>query len=160
LLNALTRARAKIGDYAFTTVHPHVGVVEYADFTQISIADLPGILPDLTRGFGTRFLAHLQKCKIIIFVVDVSSSTNEHPYEQYVSMRNAIDFYDSAFLKQKKTIVVAHKVDELEAGDLRLDELRQRLDGEQPVVPMSAKKRINLSKFLKFLRHVYESSTP
>ena len=54
LLNALTRARPKIGDYSFTTLHPHVGVVEFEDFEQITIADLPGLLPDLTRGFGTK----------------------------------------------------------------------------------------------------------
>ena len=65
LLNVLTRARAKIGDYSFTTLHPQVGVVEYEDFVQVSITDLPGILPDLTRGFGTKYLHHLEKCKIL-----------------------------------------------------------------------------------------------
>ena len=160
ILNALTRARAKVGDYAFTTVHPHVGVVEYEDFIQISIADFPGLLEDLTRGFGTRFLAHLEKCTILVIVLDVSSRCPTHPYDQYLAVKNAIDTYNSDFLKLKKTIIVAHKVDELENNDSRLDELRSQLgDNSHPIIPMSAKGRINLSKFLRLLRHVFEKKS-
>lgn len=152
LLNALTRARAKIGDYSFTTLHPHVGIVEYEDFTQISIADLPGLLPDLTRGFGTKFLHHLERCKIIIFVIDISA---EAPLQQYMDMRNALNFYDENILKTKPTLVVAHKIDKLESNENLLN-FKKKID--LPVIPMSAEKKINLTKFLKLIRDIYDQN--
>lgn len=158
ILNALTRARAKVGDYAFTTVHPQVGVVEYADFMQISIADLPGLLSDLSRGFGTRYLTHLKKCSILIFVLDASSKCPTHPLEQYTNIANAIAFFNDSFLRHKKKVIVAHKIEELEEGDRRLIELKEHLSKEHlPLIPMSAQKRINLSKFLRYLRDIYEN---
>lgn len=150
LLNALTRARAKIGDYSFTTLHPHVGVVEYEDFVQISIADLPGILPDLSRGFGTKYLHHLEKCKILVFVLDLS----ENPLQEYLDMVKALETFDSNLIKVKPRIVVGHKIDK-EKSIENLVELKSKLS--VPVIPMSAKEKINLSKFLKILRNVYEN---
>jgi GTP-binding protein len=161
LLNALTRARAKVGDYSFTTLHPHVGVIEYEDFLQISLADLPGLLPDLARGLGTRYLRHLEKCKILLFVVDMSSEESS-PHEQFEDMVKCIDFYEGSYLKSKKSILIAHKVDKLPSGgqelNEKLNELRRHVHHDMPIVPMSADKRINLKKFMKLLRDVYLSS--
>ncbi|CAF0776776.1 unnamed protein product [Brachionus calyciflorus] len=150
LLNALTRARAKIGDYSFTTLHPQVGVVEYEDFVQISIADLPGILPDLTRGFGTKYLHHLEKCKILVFVLDLS----KNPHQEYLDMKNALDTFDISFVKNKPRIIVGHKIDD-NASEANLNDLRSRI--QVPIIPMSAEKKINLTKFLKILRDVYDN---
>ncbi|RNA25618.1 mitochondrial ribosome-associated GTPase 2 [Brachionus plicatilis] len=149
LLNALTRARAKIGDYSFTTLHPHVGVVEYEDFKQISIADLPGILPDLTRGLGTKYLHHLEKCKILIFVIDLSLN----PEQQFKDMTRVLDIFDSSLLQKKPKIVIGHKIDNQVSKD-NFALLKEKI--QLPIVPMSAQKKINLSKFLKILRHVYD----
>lgn len=150
LLNALTRARAKIGDYSFTTLHPHVGVVEYEDFKQISIADLPGILPDLTRGLGTKYLHHLEKCKILIFVIDLSAN----PEQQFEDMTRVLKVFDASLLSKKPSVVIGHKIDKIESR-VNFEEFRSKI--QLPIVPMSAEKKINLTKFLKTLRYVYDN---
>jgi GTP-binding protein len=150
LLNALTRARPKIGDYAFTTQHPHVGIVEYEDFLQLSIADLPGLLPDMS--FGKNFLYHLEKCKIILYVIDI---TRNNPLEQYNDMRNILLNFDNNFLINKPSILIANKIDVLEKIDPSglkriLDDLK--LHSNQIVAPVSALNKINLKKFLRIFR--------
>ncbi len=150
LLNALTRARAKIGDYSFTTLHPHVGIIEYEDFKQISIADLPGFLPDVTRGLGTKYLHHLERCKIILLTIDLSS---EKPLEQYNDMRNLLEKYDENILKQKPTIIVGTKIDKANAYT-NLVEFRKKIN--LPVIPVSAEKKINLRKLMTFMRDFSE----
>lgn len=153
LLNALTRARAKIGDYSFTTLHPHVGIVEYEDYLQISLADLPGLLPDLTQGFGTKFLHHLERCKIIIIVVDMSSN---NPIQQYEDMKNALNFYNPNLLIEKPILIIGQKIDKLSETERtdKLNDLNIKLN--LPIIPMSAEKKINLKKFLIILRNIYE----
>lgn len=151
MLNALTRARAKIGDYSFTTLHPHVGVIEYKDFKQISIADLPGLLPDLTRGFGTRYLHHLERCKMILLTIDLS---NEKPLEQYAQMRNVLDAFDSKLLKEKPLLVVGTKIDKENSYE-NLAKFRQEIN--LPVIPVSAEKKINLRKLMTLIRDFYEN---
>ncbi len=152
-----------------------VGCVEYEDFLQISIADLPGLLPDLTSGFGTRYLHHLERCKIIIFVLDFSKLSelgdqNNDTFEQYLNMKNVLDSYDRELLKNKSLIIIAHKIDILllnDSIDEKVEEFKTKLfvynksNGQgsdiPPIIPVSAKDKINLNKFLKLLRNVYEN---
>ena len=175
LLNALTRARAKIGDYSFTTLHPQVGCVQYEDYLQISVADLPGLLADLTRGLGTKYLHHLDKCKMLLFVLDVSMPRGDHGapmtlLDQYTNMSNVLNTFDARLMATKPVIVIAHKIDSVIArsADEQLAALRQHLTESHqgtdlPAIPtviaMSAEKKINLVKFLKLLRSVYEKTT-
>lgn len=75
LLKTLTNANVKIGNYFFTTRHPQVGVLEYDDFTQIAISDLPGLIEDSNknRGLGVRFLRSVERCVCLLYVVDMST---------------------------------------------------------------------------------------
>lgn len=149
-MNALTRAKTKVGDYAFTTLHPHVGVVEYEDFTQISIADLPGMLPDPSRGLGTGFLRHVERSKIIVFVIDLSLND---PLQQFYDMKKNLEFYDPSIFETKPFIIVGSKVDKEEAKK-NIKMLQDNLT--TPVIPMSSTDRINIKKFLIYLRSVYD----
>ncbi len=159
-MNSLTNARAKIGDYSFTTVHPQVGVVEYEDFEQISIADFPGILPDITRGFGTKYLHHLNKCKIFLFVVDISENGQEEACTQFLKLKSILNNFDSNILANKPRIIIANKADNFASQtDLKkkLNEFKKNENiKNELVIPISAEKRINLIKFMKILRHLYE----
>jgi len=122
---------------------------------QISIADLPGLLPDLTRGFGTKYLQHLDRCKMILLVLDLSQVDKKEPYEQYKQMINALNSFDESLLQRKQLIIVGNKVDSANAMD-NLLRLNQLID--QVVIPISTKEKINLKKFMKILRAVYEKN--
>ena len=139
-----------MGDYAFTTLHPHVGVVEYEDFTQISIADLPGMLPDPSRGLGTGFLRHIERSKIIIFVIDLSL---HEPLQQYYDMRKNLEFFDPDMFKTKPFIIIGSKID-LEDAKKNFSAIKKEF--EEPIIPMSTANRINITKFLIYLRSDYD----
>lgn len=152
MLNALTRARAKIGDYSFTTLHPHVGIIEYKDFKQISIADLPGLLPDLTRGFGTRYLHHLERCKMILLTIDLAAND---PLQQYNQMRNVLNKFDENLLKQKPLVVIGTKIDKENAY---ANWLKFKEQIQLPVIAVSSDKKINLRKLMTIIRDCYEQN--
>lgn len=153
ILNALTRARTKVGDYAFTTLHPHVGVVEYEDDVQLLIADLPGMLPDLTRGLGSGFLRHIERSKIILFVIDLSL---DNPLQQYYDMRKNLEFYDEKMFESKPFIIIGSKID-LEKSKENLIKIKNNLkEFNYSIIPISTSEKINLTKFLVYLRDVYD----
>lgn len=124
--------------------------MEYEDFTQISIADLPGLLPDLTRGFGTKYLHHLDRCKMIILVIDLARNDS---FEQYENMVKALNSFDANLLKLKPLIVIGNKVEEQYAYENYLY-LKKKFNN--PIIPISTKQTINLKKFMTILRDVYE----
>ena len=95
--------------------------VRYEDFEQLSIADLPGLLPDLS--FGKNFLYHLDRCNIILYVVDV---TRENPVKQFEDMQNILLDFDENLVKAKPSILIANKIDVLEKDDPK--ELKEKLD--------------------------------
>jgi len=134
-------------------LHPQVGIVEYQDFKQISIADLPGLLPDLSRGFGTKYLHHLEKCKMIILVIDLAMTNESAPLEQYRRMKSALNFFNKKLLEDKRLLVVGNKIDAENAQE-NLAELKKEI--EEVLVPVSTKQKINLTKFMRILRDTYE----
>ncbi len=130
--------------------------IRYEDFEQLSIADLPGLLPDLS--FGKNFLYHLDRCNIILYVVDV---TRENPVRQYEDMKNILLDFDENLVKAKPSILIANKIDVLEKDDPK--ELKEKLDNLRRnsnliVAPVSALNKINLKKFLKIFRDLHDNT--
>ena len=126
--------------------------MEYEDFQQISLADFPGLLPDLSRGFGVRYLHHLERCKIILPVVDISS---EDPVNDLQAFFDAVNSYNQSILGGKPLVIVASKADKVDNVQDKLDFLREKYD-QMPIIPISAEKKINLTKFLTLLRDIYD----
>ncbi|CAD6996850.1 unnamed protein product [Ceratitis capitata] len=151
LLNAITRAKPKVAPYAFTTLRPYIGMVQYDDFTQLAVADLPGLIPDshLNKGLGIQFLKHAERCKVLLIVLDVS--LNE-PLKHYEQLLHELSQF-SANLAERPKIVVANKMDLPEAKD-NLQELQSKLNLK--VIPISAKSGTNLSELLSVMREYYE----
>jgi len=111
LLNAITHAHSRVGDYPFTTLNPHLGILRN-DFKNIVIADMPGIIEGAHRGkgLGLRFLRHIERTKLLVLVIDISAA---EPLKQYKCLLYEFKEYKSVLLN-KPRIVVFNKIDLLE----------------------------------------------
>jgi len=120
-LSAVTAATPKMADYPFTTLHPHLGVVELGAAERFVIADLPGLIEGASEGagLGHQFLGHAERCEAIIHLVDGSQ---EDPGQSYTTIRKELIDYDEQFLS-KPEIVVLNKCDSLDD-----DTIKQRQD--------------------------------
>lgn len=110
LLSAVTRARPKIADYPFTTLHPHLGVA-WVDNREIVMADIPGLIEGAHEGIGLgdRFLKHVERCAAFLHLID---GTAEDVVTPYVTIRRELELY-KADLVQKPEVVAINKCDSL-----------------------------------------------
>ena len=108
LLAALTNANPKIANYKFTTINPNLGVASYDD-KEITIADIPGLVEGAHEGIGLgiQFLKHIERCKSLLHLIDV---TNLDLNESYNQVKNELKSY-SAKLLEKKELIVLNKID-------------------------------------------------
>ncbi len=120
LLRALTGAKPKVAAYPFTTLHPIIGTITFDDYTSLTIADLPGLISGASRGVGLghAFLRHIERSRILAYVIDIAGTDGRKPWEDYLSLREEIEKYDASLL-ERKSIVIANKMD-LPAGQSNL----------------------------------------
>lgn len=153
-LAAVSRARPKIADYPFTTLHPNLGVV-YADGGEFVVADIPGLIEGASEGtgLGTRFLGHVERCAVLLHLVD---GTQDDPAEAYRIIRKELDAY-AGILANKHEIVALNKVDALmdEERDKKMQTLQEAC-GKQ-VYPLSGVAGLGLKEMLNALYSVIDS---
>ncbi len=116
LLTAISRARPKIAPYPFTTLHPQIGIVEYSDFERLTVCDVPGVIKGAHEnvGLGHAFLRHIQRCKVLVILLDMAGTDNRRPWDDYKDLLAELELYDPALLKRRR-LVVANKMDEAAA---------------------------------------------
>jgi len=135
-LAAVSHARPKIADYPFTTLRPQLGVVRLHD-EEFVLADLPGLIEGASEGagVGTRFLGHVERCSVILHLVD---GTLEDVGDAYRTIRQELDFYGHG-LSDKPEIVGLNKTDALDprAARIKLGELRRAAGRGARVLPVS-----------------------
>jgi GTPase len=126
LISTVSAARPKIADYPFTTLEPHLGVVDLGDFRTFVVADIPGLIEGAHEGhgLGDRFLRHIERTKLLLHLIDMSSVSGRDPVTDYEVINRELAAYDSQ-LASRPQIVVATKIDALDEPD-RLERLRQR----------------------------------
>ena len=133
LISVISAAKPKIADYPFTTLEPNLGVVDLGDFRTFVVADIPGLIEGASSGagLGDRFLRHVERTKLIVHLVDVSSLSERDPAEDYEIINRELAHYD-ANLAERPQIVVATKIDALDNPE-RLEDLRVRAakDGKE-----------------------------
>ncbi len=123
LTTRITKARPKTAAYPFTTLHPQIGVIDYSDEVKgtkrLLLADVPGLIEGAheNRGLGHRFLRHIERCALLIFLVDMAGTDARDPRNDYKHLLNELKLYDPALLK-KPRLVVANKMDVPEAAAL------------------------------------------
>ena len=155
LLTAISRARPKIAPYPFTTLHPQIGIVEYPDFFRLTVCDVPGLIEGAHRnvGLGHEFLRHVERCKMLVILVDMAGTDNRAPWDDYHSLLNELELYDPA-LVEKPRLVVANKMDE-PAAEANLKKFK-RLVRKTPVLPISAAFDQGVEKFKMTIREAVE----
>ncbi len=113
LTNQITKARPKTAAYPFTTLHPQIGVIEFPKlYDRLLLADVPGLIEGASenRGLGHRFLKHIERCAVLMFLIDMAGVDNRDPREDYATLLSELKLYDRSLLK-KPRIVVANKMD-------------------------------------------------
>jgi GTPase len=130
LLNAVTNANAKVGAYPFTTLHPKLGVVRHKG-REFVMADIPGLIEGAAEGagIGDRFLGHIERCRVLLHLVDAN---NDDVADAYRTVRNELEAYGEA-LDDKVEVLALNKADTLD--DELLDALSQELEAEAGVRP-------------------------
>ncbi len=128
LISVISAARPKIADYPFTTLEPNLGVVDLGDFKTFVVADIPGLIEGASEGagLGDRFLRHVERTKLILHLVDVSSVSDRDPVEDYEIINRELAKY-SEDLAGRPQIVVATKLDALDEPE-RLENLKKRAE--------------------------------
>jgi GTP-binding protein len=145
VISRISAARPKIADYPFTTLVPNLGVVGLSGDRSFVVADVPGLIEGAHRGqgLGTRFLSHLERTKVLIQIVDVSSASGRSPVDDYEIIKRELELFpgrDAAGerLTDKPVIVAANKIDALDEPE-RLETLRAHLQArEVPLYAVSA----------------------
>ena len=124
LISVISAAKPKIADYPFTTLEPNLGVVDMGDFNTFVVADIPGLIEGASEGagLGDRFLRHIERTKLILHLVDVSSGGNENVVEAYKTINRELRKYDK-LLAERPQIVLATKSDAVDEPD-RVEQLR------------------------------------
>lgn len=134
LTNAITRAHPKTAAYPFTTLHPQIGVIDFTEVVQgdrhLLMADIPGLIEGASknRGLGHRFLRHVERCALLLIIVDMAGVDGRNPADDYRHLLNELKLYDPALLK-KPRLVAANKMDLPQAaGNLARFRRRHKVD--------------------------------
>ncbi len=130
-ISIVSAARPKIADYPFTTLEPHLGVVDLGDFRTFVIADIPGLIEGAHEGhgLGDRFLRHVERTKLLLHLVDMSSVSGRDPVSDYEVINRELAAYDPR-LAERPQIVVATKIDALDEPE-RVASLRERANQDE-----------------------------
>jgi GTPase len=124
LLSVITAAKPKIADYAFTTLTPQLGMVEYRDQKSFCVADLPGIIEGAAegKGLGFRFLRHIERNPVLLFVIPADSNNHR---EEFEILKNELREYNPELLDKKFLIAISK-------SDMLDDELKEAIARELP----------------------------
>jgi GTP-binding protein len=157
LLTAISRARPKVAPYPFTTLHPQIGIVEYADWKRLTVCDVPGLIEGAHKnvGLGHKFLRHIQRCKILVLLLDMAGTDNRKPWDDYKQLLSELELYDPALL-EKPRLVVANKMDEAVA-EKNLKEFKKKIK-KVSLLPISAAFDQGMEKFRETIRKEVEEA--
>ena len=152
LLASITNATPKIANYQFTTLNPNLGVASYDD-KEITIADIPGLIEGAHEGtgLGTQFLKHIERCKTILHLIDITINDIEKAYNQ---VKNELFSYSPELIK-KKELIVLNKVDLVESEFVKeiINDFSKKINGE--ILLLSTLEKNSFSKLkTKLLSYV------
>ena len=154
LLSRVTAAKPKIADYPFTTLHPNLGVV-HQDNKEFVIADIPGLIEGAHEGtgLGHRFLGHVERCKGLLHLIDV---TSDNIKRDYLTIIRELEAYDTS-LSEKKQIIVLTKCDSVNEQKLNFAKEQLKKLNVQKVFGISSVSGENITKLVRQLQDLITS---
>jgi GTP-binding protein len=158
LLAAISKARPKIAPYPFTTLHPQIGILEYNDFHRLTVCDVPGLIEGAHRnvGLGHAFLRHIERCRILVLLLDMAGTDNRKPWDDYKNLLRELELYDPALL-EKPWLVAANKMDEAVA-EKNLKQFKAKIK-RVVVLPIAAAFDQGIEEFKRTLREAVEEAS-
>lgn len=152
LISAISAARPKIADYPFTTLVPNLGVVKKPDGDGFVVADIPGLIEGASegQGLGHEFLRHVQRCKLLLHIVDIS---NENYLDNYIKINSELEKFDLE-LSKRKQILVLNKIDIAEGSENQIkQEFLNKIKGldEAEIFLISAATKSGLAELTSFI---------
>jgi GTP-binding protein len=131
LISTITEARPKIADYPFTTLKPNLGIVRYKDYQSFTVADIPGIIEGAHegKGLGHQFLRHIERTKIILFLIDITSEDYENDFE---ALHNELKSYSTKLIEKK--MLIAFSKSDL-ADEEKIKEVSKLKFGKEKITP-------------------------
>lgn len=111
-ISRVSAARPKIADYPFTTLVPHLGVVQYGEYDSFVIADIPGLIEGAHggAGMGTRFLKHVERTSLLLHIIDISAESYRGAWEDYTLINRELELFSPDLVKKPQVVAIG-KVD-------------------------------------------------
>ncbi len=162
LLSVISAARPKIANYHFTTLSPNLGVVYVGEGASFVAADIPGIIEGAAQGagLGFDFLRHIERCRMLVHVIDVSGSEGRDPADDLIKINSELSTY-SKTLAERPQIIAANKCDVLESGSDNLARLKEKADSlGYKVIEISAASNKNVDKLVSEIWKMLEALPP
>ena len=156
LLSRISNAHPKVAAYPFTTLHPVIGVMEYPDFRKVTVADIPGLIDGahLNKGLGHYFLRHIERTKILIYLVDLGGVDGRDPNDDVRILKNELEAYMEG-LSSRAKIVLANKTDLVENQEQIDDFILNTEDGLE-VIPISAQNDASFDQVKQRIRELLD----
>ncbi|MCR4923567.1 MAG: GTPase ObgE [Lachnospiraceae bacterium] len=160
LLSRVSNARPEIANYPFTTLSPHLGVVDYEDIEGFVIADIPGLIEGAANGvgLGTDFLRHIERTRVMIHIVDAASVEGRDPIDDIYKINKELENYDEA-LSKRPQVIAANKLDALTEDEALLVTKKLKDEFENKgirVFPISAVSGKGLKELLSHVRSMLD----
>ncbi|KAF0694213.1 Aste57867_14890 [Aphanomyces stellatus] len=155
LLRTLSKATPEVAPYPFTTLHPSVGIVEFPDMYRYSVADLPGLIEGAHKnvGLGHSFLRHIERTKILLYVLDTAGTEGRDPIEDLHHLQNELELY-APNITSRPSLIAANKMD-APGADVNLGRLKKAT--QIPLVPLSALHKVDIKILASSMRWMIEN---
>ncbi len=150
LLSRISKAHPRIADYPFTTLHPHLGIVEVGEFRRIVVADLPGLIQGAHSGvgLGDKFLRHAERTRLLLHLIDIAPKDGPSPIDAYHIIRKELERHDPE-LSKKAEIIALNKTDLIDETLCEKTAKSFQKAVSRPVCTISSKTGSNLETLIK-----------
>ncbi len=163
LLTQVSNARPQIANYHFTTLNPHLGVVDLTDAQSFVMADIPGLIEGASKGIGLgfEFLRHIERTRVIIHIVDAASTEGRDPVADVYAIQKELEVYNQQ-IASRPQVIAANKIDmiyEAESGENPIERLRKEFEPKGiQVCPISAISGKGIRELLYHVRHLLDTA--